>query len=100
MSGNGQRKKWSPEEKLRIVLTGMQPGVEVADLCRREGLNPTMFYLWKKHLLGSAAEVFGSKAGRPSHEEERKAAEVRRLKDVIAEITAENLDLKKLRRQS
>jgi transposase len=94
MSGNGQRKKWSPEEKLRIVLTGMQPGVEVADLCRREGLNPTMFYLWKKHLLGSAAEVFGSKAGRPSHEEERKAAEVRRLKDVIAEITAENLDLK------
>jgi transposase len=95
MSANGQRKKWTPEEKLRIVLTGMQPGVEVAELCRREGLNPTMYYLWKKQLLGSAAEVFGSKAGRPSHEEERKAAEVRRLKDVIAEITAENLELKK-----
>ena len=95
MSASGQRKKWSPEEKLRIVLTGMQPGVEVADLCRREGLNPTMYYLWKKQLLGSAAEVFGSKPGRPSHEEERKAAEVRRLKDVIAEITAENLELKK-----
>ena len=95
MSANGQRKKWTPEEKLRIVLTGMQPGVEVAELCRREGLNPTMYYLWKKQLLGSAAEEFGSKAGRPSHEEERKAAEVRRLKDVIAEITAENLELKK-----
>jgi transposase len=95
MSANGRRKKWTPEEKLRIVLTGMQPGVEVAELCRREGLNPTMYYLWKKQLLGSAAEVFGSKAGRPSHEEERKAAEVRRLKDVIAEITAENLELKK-----
>ena len=95
MSANGQRKKWTPEEKLRIVLTGMRPGVEVAELCRREGLNPTMYYLWKKQLLGSAAEVFGSKAGRPSHEEERKAAEVRRLKDVIAEITAENLELKK-----
>jgi transposase len=95
MSANGRRKKWTPEEKLRIVLTGMQPGVEVAELCRREGLNPTMYYLWQKQLLGSAAEVFGSKAGRPSHEEERKAAEVRRLKDVIAEITAENLELKK-----
>ena len=95
MSANGKRKRWTAEEKLRIVLTGMQPGVEVADLCRREGLNPTMFYLWKKQLLGSAADVFGSKAGRPSHDEERKAAEVRRLKDVIAEITAENLELKK-----
>ena len=95
MSGNCQRKKWTPQEKLRIVLTGMQPGVEVADLCRREGLSPALFYLWKKQLLGSATEVFGSKAGRPSHEEERKAAEVRRLKDVIAEITAENLELKK-----
>ena len=95
MNAKGQRKKWTAAEKLRIVLTGMQPGVEVADLCRREGLNPTLFYLWKKQLLGSASEVFGSKAGRPSHEEERKAAEVRRLKDVIAEITAENLELKK-----
>jgi transposase len=95
MSANGQRKRWTPEEKLRIVLTGMQPGVEVADLCRREGLNPTMFYLWKKQLLGSAAEVFGAKGGRPGQEDERKAAEVRRLKDVIAEITAENLELKK-----
>ena len=95
MSANGQRRRWTPEEKLRIVLTGMQAGVEVSDLCRREGLNPTMFYLWKKHLLGSAAEVFGAKAGRPTYEEERKAAEVRRLKDVIAEITAENLELKK-----
>ena len=95
MSANGRRKKWTPEEKLRIVLTGMQPGVEVADLCRREGLNPTLFSLWKKQLLGSAAEVFGSRAGRPSQEEERKVAEVRRLKDVIAEITAENLELKK-----
>jgi len=95
MNANGRRKKWTPEEKLRIVLTGMQPGVEVADLCRREGLNPTLFYLWKKQLLGSAGEVFGSKAGRPSRAEEQKAAETRRLKDVIAEITAENLELKK-----
>ena len=94
MSGNGKR-KWSAEEKLRIVLTGMQPGVEVADLCRREGLNPTMYYLWKKQLLSSAGKIFDAKPGRPSAAEERRAVEVRRLKDVIAEITAENLGLKK-----
>jgi transposase len=94
MSGNGKR-KWSAEEKLRIVLAGMQPGVEVSDLCRREGLNPNLYYLWKKQLLSSAGKIFEAKAGRPSAAEERREAEVRRLKDVIAEITAENLGLKK-----
>jgi transposase len=94
MSGNGRR-KWSAQEKLRIVLAGMQPGVEVSELCRREGLNPNLYYLWKKQLLSSAGKVFEAKSGRPSAAEERREAEVRRLKDVIAEITSENLGLKK-----
>lgn len=47
-SRNGQRRKWSAAEKLRIVLAGMQPGVEISELCRREGLNPVQFYAWKK----------------------------------------------------
>ena len=90
-----KRRKWSAEEKLRIVLAGMQPGVEVSDLCRQEGIHPTMYYYWKKKLLGSAKLVFDEKAGRPSAQEEKKEAELQRMKDVIAEITAENLELKK-----
>ena len=90
-----KRRKWSAEDKLRIVLAGMQPGVEVSDLCRQEGINPTMYYYWKKKLLGSAKQVFDEKACRPSAEEERKEAELKRMKDVIAEIAAENLELKK-----
>jgi len=89
-----KRRKWSAEEKLRIVLAGMQPGVEVSDLCRQE-INPTMYYYWKKKLLGSAKLVFDEKQGRPSAQEEKKEAELARMKDVIAEITAENLELKK-----
>ncbi|MSQ96859.1 MAG: IS66 family insertion sequence hypothetical protein, partial [Gemmataceae bacterium] len=53
-----KRRKWPAEEKLRIVLAGMQPGVEVSDLCRQEGINPTMFYYWKKKVLSSAKQVF------------------------------------------
>jgi transposase len=48
MGTNGKRRTWSAAEKLRIVLAGMEPGVEVSDLCRREGLNPVQFYAWKK----------------------------------------------------
>jgi transposase len=95
MNANGKRRNWAAADKLRIVLAGMEPNVEVSDLCRREGLNPVLFYSWKEQLLGSAARVFETKKGRPDALEQRHEAELRRLKDVIAEITAENLDLKK-----
>jgi transposase-like protein len=97
MSDNGQRRKWGAAEKLRIVLAGMQPGVEVSDLCRREGLNPVQFYTWKKQLLGSAERVFEDRRGRPNAQQARLEAENARFKGVIAEITAENLELKKRR---
>lgn len=92
---NGKRKRWSSAEKLRIVLEGMEGGVEISDLCRREGLNPTMYYQWKRQLLGAAERIFEKKETKPSAREERLQAESRRMKDVIAEITAENLELKK-----
>lgn len=95
MSRNGSRRKWSPTEKLRIVLAGLQPGVEVADLCRREGLNPVQFYTWKKQLLGAATRIFEDRRGRPDAQTQRLEAENARFKGVIAEITAENLELKK-----
>ena len=58
---NGKRKRWSAAEKLRIVLAGMEPGVEISDLCRREGVNPTMYYQWKRQLLGAAERIFEKK---------------------------------------
>ena len=95
MSANGKRRKWSAADKLRIVLAGMQPNVEVSDLCRREGINPTQYYGWKKQLQSSAVKIFDEAASKPSVREERQAEERRRLKDVVAEITVENLELKK-----
>jgi len=53
------------------------------------------FYAWKKQLLGSAARVFEDKRTRHKDQELRRELENQRLKNVIAEITAENLDLKK-----
>jgi transposase-like protein len=73
----------------------MNPGVAVSDLCRREGISANLFYLWKKQLLNSASRIFDAKAGRVSAAEEKKAAQLQRLKDVVVEITAENLELKK-----
>ena len=90
-----KRKRWRAEEKLRIVLAGIQGEIEVSELCRREGINPTQFYGWRKQLLGSASKVFSNGSDKPSAKEQRLETELSRAKDVIAEITAENLELKK-----
>lgn len=96
MSDKRNRRRWKAGEKLRIVLSGLDGGTEISELCRREGINPTQYYGWKKRLLGAAAKVFDDGgAAKPSAKEQRLESELRRAKDVIAEITAENLDLKK-----
>ena len=92
----GERRRMrSAEDKLRIVLAGLSGDIEVSELCRREGINPTQYYGWKKQLMGAAGKVFANGSDKPSAREERLAAQLTRAKDVIAEITAENLDLKK-----
>ena len=90
-----KRKRWTAEEKLRIVLAGLQGDIEVSELCRREGINPTQYYGWKKHLVGSASKIFTNGLEKPSVKEQRLERDLTRAKDVIAEITAENLELKK-----
>ena len=80
---------------MRIVLAGLQADTKVAELCRREGITANQYYQWRDRLLGSAGKIFDRKSSGVSPEEERTESELRRLKDVIAEITAENLELKK-----
>lgn len=91
----GKRRKWTAAEKLRIVMTGVQKEVDVAELCRREGINPTQFYGWKKQLLSSANKVFDDGRTKRPGDQARQEAKIRRMEYVIAEITAENLELKK-----
>jgi transposase len=96
MSEKKKRRRWTASEKLRVVLAGLDGSVEISELCRREGINPTQYYGWKKQLLSSATKVFeNGRAAQPSVKEQRLESDLRRAKDVIAEITAENLDLKK-----
>lgn len=93
----GKKKRRSAGDKLRIVMKGMESGVEVSTVCRQEGISPTQYYAWKKQLMASAEAVFSpAKAeGRASSREADLEAELARMKGVVAEITAENLELKK-----
>ena len=45
------RRRFSAEEKIRIVLEGLRGEESIATLCRREGLNPNLYYRWSKEFL-------------------------------------------------
>ena len=92
MSERQSRRKWSSAEKLRIVMAGLDRGTNLSELCRQEGINIGQYYQWKKQLLSSAKDIFENQT---TSKEEQLAAEVQRLRNVIAEITTENLEIKK-----
>ncbi len=98
MSDLKNRRRWTPERKLRLVIESLQSDSKAAEICRREGLAPNQLYQWRRKLLGAAEAVFARKEAGGSREDvriEKLNVENARMKSVIAEITAENLDLKK-----
>ena len=96
MSKPKRRRRWTADQKLKIVLETLQSDRKLAEICRREGISPTQVYHWRKQLLGSTEAVFGHrKPNREDRQIAKLATENQRMKNVIAEITAENLDLKK-----
>ena len=65
------RRKYTPEDKIRIVLEGFRREVTVSDLCRREGIKPHSYYSWTKEFMergrsGLPATVCGTPPGRRS----------------------------------
>ncbi|HIE86496.1 MAG TPA: transposase [Gammaproteobacteria bacterium] len=45
------RRKFSSEEKIRIVLDGLRGEYSIAELCRKEGINNNLYYRWSKEFL-------------------------------------------------
>ena len=42
------RTRWSPDEKIRIVLDSLNTSISMAELCRKYNVTPNAFYLWKE----------------------------------------------------
>jgi transposase-like protein len=91
-------KRYSPEQKLKIIKEGLLPDVRVADLCRHYDIYPTDYYRWKK--LAESSMIDGlkpkNKREKPlSKREQELQDENERLQAVIIQLTKEHLDLKK-----
>jgi len=91
------RKKYSAEEKIRIVLEGLRGEDSIAELCRREGIAPNMYYKWSKEFLeaGKARLTGDTKREATSSEVDGLRQENEQLKQVVAELLLKNRVLKK-----
>ena len=91
------RRKFSAEEKIRIVLAGLRGEDSIAELCRREGLHQNLYYRWSKEFLEAGKKRLAGdterEASRDDVSELRK--ESAQLKAVLAEMLLENRLLKK-----
>ena len=91
------RRKYTPEEKVRIVLEGFRREVGVKDLCRREGIKPGAFYAWTKDFMEAGKERLTRDAVRDAtrQEIEQIKRENAELKHLVADLSLEAYRLKK-----
>ena len=91
------RRKYTPEEKVRIVLEGFRREVAVRDLCRREGIKPGAYYAWTKDFMEAGKERLTWDAVRDAtrQEIEKIKRENAELKHLVADLSLEAYRLKK-----
>jgi len=91
------RKKYSAEDKIRIVLEGLRGETTIAELCRREGINSNLYYRWSKEFLEAGKQRLAGNTKREVDSEEVKEmkSENNQLKQWVAELALKNRVLKK-----
>jgi len=91
------RRKYTPEEKVRIVLEGFRREMTVNELCRREGIKPGAYYAWTKDFIEAGKERLTRDTVRDATRREidelkRESAD---LKQLVAELSLDVYRLKK-----
>ena len=91
------RRKFSAEEKIRIVLDGLRGESSISELCRREGISESLYYNWSKDFMEAGKKRLAGDIQRQatSGEVTNLKREARDLKEVVAEQTLELRLLKK-----
>jgi transposase len=91
------RRRWSAEEKIRIVLEGLRGEYSIAELCRGDGIAESQHYSWSKEFLEAGKRRLAGDTARDATSGEVKdlRSEMTALKEAVADLTLENRLLKK-----
>ena len=102
MSSKRKRRRWSAQEKARLLRRHLEDHEQVSTICERERLQPSVFYQWRQEMLMRLEATMAMKPGKARGRErelERRIAQLEaklaRKDAVIAEISEEYVTLKK-----
>ena len=93
------RRKYTSEEKIRIVLEGFRREITVNDLCRREGIKPHSYYAWTKEFMEAGKDRLSRDTVRDATRQE--IQELKRENDELKQLVAElSLQVHRLKKTS
>ena len=95
-----KRRRFAPEEKFDIVKQVLSKAKTVSEISDEYGIHPNQYYKWQGEFFEGALSSFKEKSqGRTraaeDREKQRMQSEIQRMKDVIAEVVSENIEIKK-----
>ncbi len=91
------RRHFSAEDKIRIVLDGLRGDDSIAELCRREGIAQSLYYVWSKEFLEAGKRRLAGDTARAATTDEVK--DLRRESSALKEVVAEQaLELRLLKK--
>ena len=59
LTGPGRRRKWSEDDKARIVAETLRPGTVVADVARRWQVSSQQVFTWRREMRRAAVAPLG-----------------------------------------
>ena len=93
------RRKYTVEDKVRILEEAREPNTTVSEVLRRHQVDQTTFYRWERQARAGMREALAGRVGREGkatdREIERLEHELEKKRRVIAEVVEENLELKR-----
>ena len=91
------RKVYSSEEKIRIIIDGMRGETTIAELCRKEGISQGNYYKWTKDFMEAGKRRLSGDTMREANTTEvhEIKTENQSLKELVAELSLRNRELKK-----
>ena len=88
-------KKHTLEKRLAVVLAGLRAEDNIREICKEDGGEVKSYYRWKNAFLEGGKQALWDEGGEPDTRSRELESEVKRLKELVADLSIENHLLRK-----
>ncbi len=90
ITGTARRRRWSTQDKLRMIEETLLPGESISVVARRHGVAPNLLYRWRRLMTEGGTVAIEADGGVTGNQDVRKLEErVRELERLLGRKTME-----------